>query len=183
MDEVNQLNVLYQEGFSPDDFDNYEEVMYQCLSKFYSNDYKIVVIENRNGGGKTELCIPLTQYMRPQILKTKVNSFRASELIYKAFFINDENLNPETCFPFTEKDNILEGETDIYSDGTNNFPHKKTKIIEGLNIYEKKIMEIKRKEYARKKTKKPTEVLVFPTIIPYPWTCNPLIKSLAQLNE
>ena len=78
MDERNQLNVLYQESFSRDDFDNYEEIMYQYLSKFYQNDYKIVIIENRNNGGKPELCILLTQYIHPQILKTKVNSFRAS---------------------------------------------------------------------------------------------------------
>ena len=51
VDEQNQLNVLYQESFSRDDFDNYEEIMYQYLSKFYQNDYKIVIIENRNNGG------------------------------------------------------------------------------------------------------------------------------------
>jgi hypothetical protein len=67
VDEENELNVLYQSSFSPDDFNDYENIMYQCFSKFYSNNYKIVVIESLNDGGNTELCIPFTQYMRPKI--------------------------------------------------------------------------------------------------------------------
>lgn len=133
--------------------------MYDCFSKFYSNEYKIVIIEDQNGGGYSELCIPFTQYVRPKILKPEVTSMRSTDLIYKNFFINDENLNPETCFPYTEKDNLLDGIRDKYSDEVF---HQRTKNIELFNIYEKKIMEKKRREYLEtNKTKKPTEIIVF----------------------
>ena len=71
-------------------------------------------------------------------------------------------LNPETCFPYTEKDNILDGKYEIYDDGIDQVIHKKTKDIDSYNIFEKKIMEKKRKEYLLTgKTKKPTEIIVF----------------------
>ena len=158
VDEANKINVFYQNSFSPEDFYDYENVMYDCFSKFYSNDYKIVIIEDQNGGGYSELCIPFTQYVRPNILKPNIGSMRSSKLIYKNFFINDENLNPETCFPYTEKDDLLNGIKDQYSEDVS---HQRTKNIEIFNIYEKKIMEKKRREYLEGKVKKPTEVIVF----------------------
>ena len=76
--------------------------------------------------------------------------------------MNDENLNPETCFPYTEKDEILDGPEDIYNDEKDEVTHKRTKNFDCYNIFEKKIMEKKRKEYlGTGKTKKPTDILVF----------------------
>ena len=175
IDNNNKLNILYQNSFSPQDFDNYEKVMYECFSKFYSNDYKIIIIEDQNGGGYSELCLPFTQYVRPKILKPEVTSMRSTSLIYKNFFINDENLDPETCFPYTEKDNLLDGIKDKY---TEDIIHQRTKNIESFNIYEKKIMEIKRREYIKtQKTKKPTEIIVFTD--GYSFSCTSLfIKGL-----
>ena len=87
---------------------------------------------------------------------------KSTELNLKNFFIADENLNPETCFPYTEKDDILNGPQYIYEDGTDKAIHNRTKDIEGFSIFEKKIMEKKRKEYLKTgKTKKPTDILVF----------------------
>ena len=60
----------------------------------------------------------------------------------KTYMANDEVLNPETCFTYTEKDNILEGEIDEYSEEVY---HKKTKLIEELNIFEKKLWNLKEK--------------------------------------
>ena len=63
---------------------------------------------------------------------------KSTQLNLKNFFITDENLNPETCFPYTEKDNILDGPIDIYNDGIDEAIHKRTKDIEPFNIFEKK---------------------------------------------
>ena len=57
IDSVNELNVFYQNSFSPDDFYDYENIMYECFDKFYSNDYKIVIIEDQNPGGYSKLCL------------------------------------------------------------------------------------------------------------------------------
>ena len=69
IDSVNELNVFYQNSFSPDDFYDYENIMYECFDKFYSNDYKIVIIEDQNPGGYSKLCLPFIQYTRPKISK------------------------------------------------------------------------------------------------------------------
>ena len=162
VDIENQFNVLYQSSFAPRDFDDYEDIMYKCFSKFYSNKYKIIIIESRNGGGYSELCVPFTEYLRPKISKPSIISLKSTELNLKNFFRIDENLNPKTCFPYTEEDNILDGYEDIYNDGIDEVIHKRTKDIEGFNIFEKKILEKKREEYLNTgNTKKPTEILVF----------------------
>ena len=109
--------------------------MYKCFDKFYSNDYKIIVIEDQNGGGYSELCIPFTQYTRPKISKSTICSSRSTDLIKNYFFINDENVNIDTCLAYTEKDNILGGYEDKYSDEV---IHNRTKLFENLNIFEKK---------------------------------------------
>ena len=162
VDNENQFNVFYQSSFSPDNFNEYEDIMYKCFSKFYSNDFKIIVIEDRNGGGYSELCIPFTQYLRPKISKPSITALKSTQLNLKNFFRTDENLNPKTCFPYTEEDNILDGPEYIYNDGIDEAIHKRTKDIEGFNIFEKKILEKKRVEYLKTgKTKKPTDILVF----------------------
>ena len=181
VDEENKFNVILQKSFFPGDFDNYEDIMYKCFSKFYSNDYKIIIIENENEGGLGELCLPFTQYLRPKISKPLISSMRATDLIYKNFFLNDENLNPDTCRTYTEKDKILEGKIDIYIDGIDEVIHKRTKDFEILNIYEKKIMEIKTKEYlSTGKTKKPTEILIFTD--GYSFSCGSIFIKGIQVN-
>ena len=73
--------------------------------------------------------------------------------------MNDENLNSDTCLTYTEKDDILNGKEDKYSE---DIIHKRTKHIDILNIYEKKIMEAKRREYLETgNAKKSTETIVF----------------------
>ena len=73
--------------------------MYECFSKSYLNNYKIIIIEYRNSGVLSELCLPFTQYIGPEISKPSKVSLKSTELNFKRFFIIDENLNPETCFP------------------------------------------------------------------------------------
>ena len=154
-----KYNILYQKSFNPSNFTEYENIMDECFSKFYSNDYKIIIIEDRNGGGYSELCVPFSKYVNPKISNPFTFTLKSTNLMLKTYMANDEVLNPETCFTYTEKDNILEGEIDKYSEEVY---HKKTKLIEELNIFEKKLMEFKRKKYLNTgKTKKPTEILIF----------------------
>ena len=79
---------------------------------------------------------------------------KSTPLLYETFFLTDEMLNPETCFPYTEKDNILDGKEVIYSDGIETVKHKMTKEIDSFNIYEKIIMERKRIEFLETKNTK-----------------------------
>lgn len=164
VDTVNEVNVFYQNSFSPSPkyFSDYEGVMLKCFDNFYKNKYPIIIIESNNGGGMSELCLPFAEYTRPKISKPLITSMKSSKTTYNNFLKNDENLNPHTCHTYTEKDNILDGIIDTYADGETIVEHNRTKDIESLNIYEKKIMEKKRKEYLKTNNiRKPTEILIF----------------------
>jgi hypothetical protein len=100
-----KYNILYQKSFDSLNFNEYENIMDECFSKFYSNDYKIIIIEDNNGGGYTELCIPFTKYVNPKISNPFTSSMKSINLMLKNYLRTDENLNPETCFPYTEKGN------------------------------------------------------------------------------
>ena len=159
VDDENKYNVLYQKSFSPEyeNYDIYEEIMEECLEKFYSNDYKIIIIEDRNGGGYVDLCEPFTEYLRPKINKGDFNAIKSSQMNLD-YITSSQVLNPETCLPYTDKDNILKGTDDKYSDEV---IHKKSKIFDSFDVYNKVYVRTKRKSFLTKKTKKPTEIIIF----------------------
>ena len=101
----------------------------------------------------------LSNILGPKFQSLLFFSGKSTNIFYKNFFLNDENLNSETCLAYTEKDDILNGPKDTYSQGN---IHKRTISIDILNIFEKKIMEAKRRAYLKTgKAKKPTETIVF----------------------
>ena len=159
VDDENKYNVIYQNSFSPslEYFEEYEMVMEECLEKFYSNDYKIIIIEDRNGGGYVDLCEPFTEYLRPKINKGDFNAIKSSQMNLD-YITSSQVLNPETCLPYTDKDNILEGIEDKYSDEV---IHKKSKIFDSFDVYYKKYVQSNRKYFLTGKTKKPTEIIIF----------------------
>ena len=59
-------------------------------------------------------------------------------------------MNPETCLPYTDKDNILEGTEDKYSDEV---VHKKSKIYDSFDVFYKKYVQEMRKYFLEGKTK------------------------------
>ena len=157
VDDENKYNVIYQQSFSPDNYEEYEFIMEECLENFYSNDYKIIIIEDRNGGGYVDLCEPFTEYLRPKINKGDFNAIKSSQMNLD-YITSSQVLNPETCLPYTDKDNILEGTEDKYSDEV---IHKKSKIFDSFDVYYKKYVQSNRKYFLTGKTKKPTEIIIF----------------------
>ena len=159
VDEDNKKNVMYQSSFSPRDYYEYEEVMFKCLDSFYSNNYEIIVIESKNGGGYSELCFPMTQYLRPKILGISHTSLKNTDLNYEYFMKGDENLNPETCKPYDSREKLSRNTVDYYGNGV---IHNRTKEFDLYSIYSKKFMEKKRRKYNEtNNTKKPTEIIIF----------------------
>ena len=161
IDNKNKYNVMYQNSFNPDDdnFNNYEDTMKECFLEFYSNDYKIIIIEDKNGGGYLDLCVPFTEYLRPKITKPYYNAMKQSDINLELFTNYYQYLNPETCLPYTDKDNFFEGIEDKYSEQV---IHKKTKLYDSLDIIMKKNVEKNKKDYlSTGKTKKPTEIMIF----------------------
>ena len=175
IDEDNKKNVMYQSSFSPDNYYEYEEVMFKCLDAFYSNNYEIIIIESNNGGGLIKLCIPMTQYLRPKILGTVPTSLKNTDLNYEYFMTGDINLNPETCKPYDNREKFSRNTVDNYGNGVT---HNRTKEYDLYSIYSKKFMEEKRRKYIEtKKTKKPTEIIIFTD--GYTFSCGSvLIKNM-----
>ena len=180
VDEKNKINVLYQNSFIADDFYNYEEIMINCIYKFYDNDYKIVIIEDKNPGGYVDLCVPLTNYMRPRILRHPTMSRKSTNLNLEHFFMYNQHLNPDTCHPYTEKDNFLDGIKDVYSDEVT---HRRTK-----NYFQTDLFLYKRTERLRNNIlnigyiRKPTEIIVFTD--GYSFSCaSDFIKGLQKYGS
>ena len=179
VDHSNKLNILYQNTFNPSDYEDYENIMLACLEKFYSNDYKIIIIEDKNGGGKSELCVPFSNYINLRRARPIIASMKSTEIIKQSFWLKDENVNPDTCKTITDEYDIMNGGEDIYSE-EEGIIHKKTKSFEPLNIFEKKMMELKRKEYIEKGfTRKPTEVIIFTD--GYSFSCTSIFIKSVQL--
>lgn len=77
--------------------------------------------------------------------------------------------------PFSNYTNFINGEEDKYSDEV---IHKKSKIFDNLDIYDKVNTEKNRKLYlSTGKTKKPTEIIVFTDGYSFSCTSN-LIKKI-----
>ena len=135
--------------------------MFKCLKEFYSNNYSIIIIESKNRGGYSELCVPMTQYIRPKILDTVQNSQKHTQLNYDYFITGDETMRKEICIPYSNMESLNRNKVDIYTNENGNITHNRTKEYEMYSIYSKKYMEERREYIATNHTKKPTEIIVF----------------------
>ena len=163
VDENNKLNVILQNSFSLNN-DNALNVINNCARLFHKNDYKIVVIEDYNGGG-----YGIQSFYLQQLLQVKIQNrgpygaFRISDFINYDFEIEQTAyLNVETCKPYYTLDEFLNGTTDDYSKGDDTILHKKTKYFETIPK-ENRIMlnKIRQELDQTKNTKKPTDIIIF----------------------
>ena len=160
VDDKNNLNVMHVSGFYPIDIDDFDTTMDECFTRFYSNNYKLVVIYAHNFGGRAESCVPFVQYLFPKITKPFITAKKSNDFISKTFFKDDKIINPKTCRSYTEADEPSKGEQDTYGD---NIIHKKTQYLDYLNIFQQKLMYKTRDKYleSTKMPKKPTEIILF----------------------
>ena len=145
----------------------------ECFKNFYQNNYPIIVIEDHNTGGQLKFAVALIKYIQPRISKPFVTSGKATNAIKEQIFSSGQNLDPETCIPYTEKDDILNGEQEIYSNGV---IHHRTRNFDSSDILEKLQFEILTQ---KKNIRKPTEIIVFTD--GYSFSCGSvLIKRLQK---
>ena len=131
VDYENKKNVLYQNSFYPKDYNNFEDVMKQCLYAFYSNKYEIIVIQSQNTGGIHSLCSQMKQYLRPKIFDFLPGSQKDTDLNYESLL--DKYLIYETCEPF-DREKLYRGRSDDYGNGV---IHNRTKDFNLYNIYDR----------------------------------------------
>ena len=154
IDEENKVNVFYHKSFP---FYYPGSPLDRCFMNFYSNNYPIIVIEDYNTGGAVDFAVVLTKYIQPRINKPYITSRKATNTILEHFFKSGQFINSETCIPYNEKDNILDGKQEIYSNGV---IHHRTKNIDSSNIIIKKQIE-QMGMYLAQNIRKPTEIIVF----------------------
>ena len=165
VDEVRKINVIVQENFNLK-YDSAIDVMKKCVSAFYQNDYKIIIIENLNGGGSGRLALIFNQLIQIKIQnrvymatnqKTDIkNIFRDSWLTTFTEF--------ETCkfFNYYDFDKAFDGITNDYSSINETILHKKSKFMDWLNKEDRKKLKDAREElYKYGKLKKPTDIILF----------------------
>ena len=156
VDEEDKKNVLYQNSFSPENVNNFQVVMYQCIQAFYSNKYEIIIIQSHNSGGYSILCNPMTQFFRTKIYEFIPHSQKDTDLNYE--FLEQANLIYETCEPY-DQEKLFRGKTDDYGNGV---IHNRTKDFYMYNLYSRKsIKDFINNILATNNTKKPTEIIIF----------------------
>ena len=162
VDNDNQVNVFVQQTFNLD-ITTAPDIIRKCALLFYSNDYPIIGIENLNGGGIIILAQIFHQLLQIKI-QDRMHFAGKSTNFYKKEIkvIFNDIINVETCKPFNDIDEFMDGIVDDYSTNSKQILHKRTKILDFSNKYLKEsIHEIRKYIYENSKPKRPTDIIIF----------------------
>ena len=160
-DETNQVNVFAQNSFDFN-FEAASEKIFDCAKLFHTNNYPIIIIESKIGGGNPKLAYLMIQLFQMREVEMSYSSIRFSD--YAKNFYKDlvDYTIPKTC------ENIilfgdLEEETDHYDYDGLNIEHNRTKpFLEIFTKSEREAINNFRKEYENSQfLKKPTDIIVF----------------------
>jgi Peptidase family S41. len=155
------------------------EILFNCTTLFHTNNYKVVVIENRNGGGYGAISIALAQILQVKITTRAYLAYNPLEIFRGDFEYYPENfINVDTCRPYPSFDDFLNGTVDEYQVGNETIYHKKSKIIDIIDLDIRKYLEESRLMLNQTgNLKKPTDIIVFTDSFSYSATCI-FIKAL-----
>ena len=160
-DKDKKINVLVQENFNLEK-NKAHEIIYKCAKLFYENPYKIVVIQNLNGGGWGELSLALRQLLQVKIKNRSYMCAIPSQLVKDSFIsLPDSYPNIETCQRFKDADDFLSGQDVDYSTEKERIIHKKTKMYDLVSRAKRIDLEEKRKELLKMNIKNPTDIILF----------------------
>ena len=161
VDEVNEVNVIYQHSFDVSNLDDTKYLLDNCFNDFDKNKYPLIIIEELNTGGSLDLADYLISYI----------NLNKSSVIYSSYRYNDEVKNNianridtkdiEECkielsdyfFNFTKKEDFY----GISSNGEK-IIHLRTKIFDSSKVEEKDFYNFRKKA---KFIRKPHEIIIF----------------------
>jgi hypothetical protein len=162
VDDYNHLNVIVQGSFSIDSI-KAQEVIYYCSSKFHDNNYPVVVIENNNGGGWAILSSVLSQLLLVKSLNKEYVAYKQNEALkgnyqsYPQMFYD-----VDTGKTFASFEDFVNGTVDNYSTPNQTILHKKTNIIDFLDVDSRVRLKNLREQFINAgKSKKPTDIIIF----------------------
>ena len=165
VDNENQVNVLAQNTFYLDFQISAGKIMY-CAKLFHSNNYPIILIEDRNTGGYPNLAYLMIQLFQMREVERTYSAMKYNEINKK--YLNIEKsygeyiYNPDTCEMINSFDNFSEI-IDYYNYSGLNITHKRTNAYVELNsLSERKAYNEFRKKYENSSNlKRPTDIIIF----------------------
>ena len=139
------------------------EIILNCIDLFYSNNFPIIGIENQNGGGYIILAQIFNQLLQVKLKEHMFFSGRNTDLYREAFKrIQGEIIDIETCEPFNDLDDFMDGIKDDYSNKTKSIIHKRTKTFNFGSKENKNSLENFRKIFMDNgNAKRPTDIIIF----------------------
>ena len=178
VDEENKLNIIYQSSFTLPE-DEAIDVLTECFESFYKNDYKIVVIEQFNVGGKVLIADVFKELLILNQPSIDYASYRYNDDVRNNVAINNPMKDIETCNinssyyifdkPYVEDDY----ETSVYGE---KIKHRRTQIFDISFAEQNNYTYYKNKKNLRK----PHEIIIFTDGFSYSAT-SIFIKGI-QLN-
>ena len=179
VDKKNKVNVIYQSNFYLSNIEESETFFKKCFESFYKNDYKIIVIEQYNGGGYVILADLLKEFLNLNQPSIDYMSLRYNNEVKNNVANNFGYKDVETCelkiANSIFNSNYVEDDYGIDEHG-DKIKHKRTKIFDSSLLEENDFIKFKKKKNIRK----PHEIIIFTDGFSYSAT-SIFIKSM-QLN-
>ena len=172
VDKDNEVNVLVQTDFM---FQNPQEAfdtIVNCSEIFHSNEYPLIIIESRNGGGLAAFGLVFMEILQTAIYPTEFLSYKTDKIIFDDHFGHSYVDTCKKANPIKDK----KTEIDDYEGVT----HKRTPIYNFLDRETaKEINDIRNEFLSKYRNKKPTEIIVFTDGFSYS-TTSLFIKGLQK---
>ena len=156
VDGQNQLNVIHMPTF---DFNNLTliiEKIKECVESFDTNNNKIVVILDFNGGGIELVAQTLVEYIQPFITSRFYSTFRKGKYLDRYYdMVFEDHSVVDTC-KVPDKNYILNNTIHIdYGKGVIN------NVTEPLRRFGQYSKEFNEEKKSLKNKRKPTEIIIF----------------------
>ena len=164
VDYDNNVNVFLQKKSFMIDIDDYNlDIITECINLFYSNNFPIIGIENQNGGGNIFIAQFFIQLLQVKLQEHMFFSGRSTDLYSQAFeSIRNGIIDIETCEPFNNIDDFMDGIKDDYSKNTKSIIHKRTKTFNFGSKDLKNFIHTRRKFFLDNgNLKRPTDIIIF----------------------
>ena len=162
VDSNKGINVIHQNTFVFEDQTKAVNDMVECFKQFYTNDYPIVIIEDKNGGGSTYICDNLIALVNLNKQLTEFSSYRYNDDVKKIIGSSQSYKTLDTCEVkkgdyFFNKYEIDDYDVDQHGQ---KIKHNRTELFSATWTSRSYIESIKNNNL-KTKIRKPHEIIIF----------------------
>ena len=164
IDNDKKVNVFVQNNLYMD-YPTYYGKILECAKLFHTNNYPIIIIEDRNGGGYPTLSYLMIQLFQMREVERTYSAMRFPEKLKEVFKVEEYEegfFDPKTCEIISSTDNFTEV-IDFYDYSGLNITHRRTNaFVELMSLTERKALNSFRMEYLNSPfLKRPTDIIIF----------------------